>query len=75
MNAFHYVEVHYAEVLAQPVFCDIQQQFCTSSILEGADIVPLTKTKAPFTLRSIFGTARIKLVPVTLFWFLHYLFR
>jgi hypothetical protein len=26
-------------------------------------------TKAPFTLRSIFGTARIKLVPVPLFWF------
>jgi hypothetical protein len=31
--------------------------------------------KAPFTLRSIFGTARIKLVPVPLFWFLDYLFR
>ena len=30
---------------------------------------------APFTLRSIFGTARIKLVPVPLFWFLDYLFR
>ena len=30
--------------------------------------------KAPFTLRSIFGTARIKLVPVSLFWFLDYLF-
>jgi hypothetical protein len=26
--------------------------------------------KAPFTLRSIFGTAQIKLVPVPLFWFL-----
>ena len=31
-------------------------------------------TLAPFTLRSIFGTARIKLVPVPLFWFLDYLF-
>jgi hypothetical protein len=31
-------------------------------------------TKAPFTLRSIFGTARIKLVPVPLFWLLDYLF-
>jgi hypothetical protein len=30
--------------------------------------------KAPFTLRSIFGTARIKLVPVPLFWFLDYLY-
>jgi hypothetical protein len=28
--------------------------------------------KALFTLRSIFGTARIKLVPVPLFWFLDY---
>ena len=27
-------------------------------------------SKAPFTLRSIFGTPRIKLVPVPLFWFL-----
>jgi hypothetical protein len=32
-------------------------------------------SKAPFTLRSIFGKARIKLVPVPLFWFLDYLFR
>jgi BarA-like signal transduction histidine kinase len=31
-------------------------------------------TIAPFTLRSIFGTARIKLVPLPLFWFLDYLF-
>jgi hypothetical protein len=31
-------------------------------------------SKAPFTLRSIFGTARIKLVPVPLFWFLDYLY-
>ena len=31
-------------------------------------------SKAPFTLRSIFGAARIKLVPVPLFWFLDYLF-
>ena len=30
--------------------------------------------KALFTLRSIFGTTRIKLVPVPLFWFLDYLF-
>ena len=34
-----------------------------------------TLSLAPFTLRSIFGTARIKLVPVPLFWFLDYLFR
>ena len=27
-----------------------------------------------FTLRSIFGTARMKLVPVPLFWFFDYLF-
>ena len=31
--------------------------------------------KAPFTLRSIFGKGRIKLVPVPLFWFLDYLNR
>jgi hypothetical protein len=31
-------------------------------------------TAAQFTLRSIFSTARIKLVPVPLFWFLNYLF-
>ena len=31
-------------------------------------------TLALFTLRSIFGTARMKLVPVPLFWFFDYLF-
>jgi hypothetical protein len=34
-----------------------------------------TESRAPFTLLSIFGTARIKLVPVPRFWFLDYLFR
>jgi hypothetical protein len=38
--------------------------------INGAGFVSVTMPKAPFTLRSIFGTARIKLVPVPLFWVL-----
>jgi hypothetical protein len=36
-------------------------------LLTGEAKFFLAKPKAPFTIRSIFGTARIKLVPVPLF--------
>ena len=46
---------------------------CVACQAVGASNPP--ESIAPFTLRSIFGTARIKLVPAPLFWFLDYLFR
>jgi hypothetical protein len=58
--------------LAQCPSCDRQLIF--KLVFKHEKLQKTQLTKAPFTLRSIFGTARIKLVPVPLFWFLDYLF-
>jgi hypothetical protein len=75
-NKWLYIYTIISYIVLSPVYTTLNFWYGTDKIGTRTTflVLGLPIFWAPFTLRSIFGTARIKLVPVPLFWFLDYLY-